>query len=329
MKRAFLSHSSSDGSAVERIAREFIVNGVEVWLDKWEIRAGDSIIDKISSGLMSNDILIIFLSRKAVRSPWVARELNVALTGELKSRHVKVIPVLLEKCEIPAFLLDKRYVDFRSVSFEKEEFRGDVGFIAAFEELVQGIAPDSTIPFYTSSVLKVAVVERVNFSLRIDKPRRNGGTIHQAMRMKPTRPMQGWRTTVTYFGAISGFSTNMTTVEYEDTSRGSRLFKIGFDRTYMPGESFDLDYHYILLDNFTNTSTNFWDFSFGVHTMSSYFRFVFARKVSKLEVYKRVSDSEVFLHLLQPIDPKSMIFNTDYGFLPSDMWLVFRWTYAE
>ena len=329
MKRAFLSHSSSDANVVEKVAREFITNGIEVWLDKWEIRAGDSIIEKISNGLVSNDILIIFLSKRSVKSPWVARELNIALTGELKSRRTKVIPVLLEDCRIPVFLVDKRYVDFRSVKIDGDEFRGNPDFIVGFEELVQGVMGDNTIPFYTSSVLKAAITEKVIFKLMIDKPEQFAGTVLQTMKMIPTRSMDGWRTTVTYFGSIAEFNTNMAKVVHEDTSRGSRLFKIGFDRTYVRGERFDLSYQYSLLDNFHNPETCFWDFSIGVHTLSSTFEFVFVKPVSSFRVFKRVSDSERLLTAIEPVDSEGVMFKTEYGFLPSDMCLVFRWTYRD
>ena len=47
--RVFISHSSKDKPAVEALAlRE---RGIDPWLDKWEIGAGDDIVASINAGL--------------------------------------------------------------------------------------------------------------------------------------------------------------------------------------------------------------------------------------------------------------------------------------
>lgn len=43
----FLSHSAQDKDAVREIANRLKSDGVRVWFDEWEIRAGDSIPAKI------------------------------------------------------------------------------------------------------------------------------------------------------------------------------------------------------------------------------------------------------------------------------------------
>jgi WD40 repeat protein len=110
---AFISYSSQDAHFVERLAKGLLASGIKVWFDKWEIRVGDSLIDMIQKGLSENDFLIVVLSQSSVESPWVRRELNVALMGELEKQHVIVLPVVIDDCEIPVFLKEKRYADFR------------------------------------------------------------------------------------------------------------------------------------------------------------------------------------------------------------------------
>lgn len=48
---AFLSHSSKDKAVVRDVAERLRGDGVEVWFDEWEIKAGDSIPAKIEEGL--------------------------------------------------------------------------------------------------------------------------------------------------------------------------------------------------------------------------------------------------------------------------------------
>jgi len=46
-----LSHSSKDKTVVRVVAERLRADGLRVWFDEWEIRAGDSIPAKIEEGL--------------------------------------------------------------------------------------------------------------------------------------------------------------------------------------------------------------------------------------------------------------------------------------
>ena len=109
----FISYSSKDRSFVERLATDLRSRGLYVWFDQWELKVGDSLIEKINAGIASHDYLVIVLSKKSVRSQWVMKELNAALMKELKERRVVVLPILIEDCDIPPLLSDKVYADFR------------------------------------------------------------------------------------------------------------------------------------------------------------------------------------------------------------------------
>ncbi len=111
--RVFLSHSSQDRSFAIRLARELVVGGAEIWLDKWEIKVGDSIQGKLEEGILGSSYLAILLSKASVASDWVRLELRAAMTRELAEQRVVVLPVLVEDCEVPLFLRDKHYADFR------------------------------------------------------------------------------------------------------------------------------------------------------------------------------------------------------------------------
>jgi len=52
------------------------------------------------------------MSKLSVQSEWCKKELYAGLMRELEEKAVIVIPVLLEKCEIPMFLKEKKYADF-------------------------------------------------------------------------------------------------------------------------------------------------------------------------------------------------------------------------
>jgi len=60
--RAFICHASEDKPAARLIATALRTKGAVVWLDEWEIRVGDSLVQKVSSGLESSSHLILLLS---------------------------------------------------------------------------------------------------------------------------------------------------------------------------------------------------------------------------------------------------------------------------
>jgi hypothetical protein len=110
---AFLCHSSADKDKVRRLAIELATRGVRPWIDEAEIRTGDSLIDKIQSGIQSSTCLLPVLSKASVDSRWCKEELRMALAMQIKSGVKGVLPVLIDDCEIPGFLIEKAYTDLR------------------------------------------------------------------------------------------------------------------------------------------------------------------------------------------------------------------------
>lgn len=103
--RVFVSHASEDK---ERFVNRFAVllreNGVDAWLDKWEMLPGDSLVDKIfEEGLKDAQAVVLVLSRFSVEKPWVREELNAAIVKRINSGS-KLIPVVIDECEVPEAL---------------------------------------------------------------------------------------------------------------------------------------------------------------------------------------------------------------------------------
>lgn len=129
MPSIFLSHNHKDKPFVRRLAANLTAEGVKVWLDEAEIKVGDSLIRKISSGIYEMDYLGAVLSPDSVKSTWVQEELEQALHIQISEAYVKVLPILLRDCEMPGFLLDKFYADFRD----------DNNYQEALEKLLKSI----------------------------------------------------------------------------------------------------------------------------------------------------------------------------------------------
>jgi hypothetical protein len=114
MPSIFLSHNSNDKFFVRELAERLAAQGVTVWVDEAELRVGDSLTEKIGGALKSNDFVGVVLSANSVASEWVKRELQVAMQREFAEKRVVVLPILIERVEVPAFLSDKLYADFTS-----------------------------------------------------------------------------------------------------------------------------------------------------------------------------------------------------------------------
>lgn len=109
----FISYSHSDETIVEKIAAYLVKENIHIWIDRWQLNFGDSLIAKVQEAMTEASVLLIMLSKTAVESEWCKKELSVGLIRELEEKRVVVIPILLETCDIPLFLRDKYYADFR------------------------------------------------------------------------------------------------------------------------------------------------------------------------------------------------------------------------
>lgn len=110
----FISYSRSDAEFVDKLAAQLVLNRTYVWIDRWELAVGDSLTRRIEESIQQASALIVVLSKASVESEWCRRELTAGLVRELEEKRVLVLPALLEDCDVPLFLRDKVYADFRS-----------------------------------------------------------------------------------------------------------------------------------------------------------------------------------------------------------------------
>ena len=108
--RAFLSYSSADRTVATTIFRTLRDQAVVMWFDELELYPGDSLIDRIADGITKADYLLVLVTDNSKQSPWVQKELSIALTQELTGDGPIVIPLLLDGCKVPTVVADKVYV---------------------------------------------------------------------------------------------------------------------------------------------------------------------------------------------------------------------------
>jgi len=107
----FVSYSHSDKNFVDAVVAGLIAQRFYVWLDERELKAGDSLLNSIAKALDQVDFVVAFVSPASQQSDWCAKELSIAMTGEVSRGVVAVIPVRIDNALMPPSLSDKVYVD--------------------------------------------------------------------------------------------------------------------------------------------------------------------------------------------------------------------------
>lgn len=103
--KAFVSHASEDKDRfVEKFATDLRSRGVDAWLDKWEMKPGDGLVQKIfNEGIKDASVFIVVLSKTSIEKPWVKDELDAGIIKKIDG-EAKLIPVVIDECEIPMAL---------------------------------------------------------------------------------------------------------------------------------------------------------------------------------------------------------------------------------
>ena len=90
--KAFLSFGWEDRDLAKAVAEALQANGIETWWAEWEIRAGDSLRQKIDEGLSNCTVFLVLLTPDSIRKPWVNQEMDAGLIRKIEAQ-ARFIPV--------------------------------------------------------------------------------------------------------------------------------------------------------------------------------------------------------------------------------------------
>jgi hypothetical protein len=171
--KAFISHSSEDKEFVVRLAKDLRTReGIEAWLDRWEINPGDRIPERIEEGLSEADVFVLVLSPDSVDSQWVEYErqawLMMQIDEEKRAKKEsrpstrRLIPILYRDCQKPAFLKSIHHVSITDQDYESgfkqlvSAIRGELIKPPLKEEAMPPVIPEPGIPrrIYALTLLK-------------------------------------------------------------------------------------------------------------------------------------------------------------------------------
>lgn len=188
----FISYSHKDKKFVDKLAMQLVSRNVNVWLDRWELAVGDSIVDRVQEAVDGSSALLVILSKASTGSEWCKKELSAGLLRELEEKRVVVMPVMFEDCDVPVFARGKMFADFRT------------NFDDGLRSVVEGIAK------VTNSAMARAKEPEFNTDWSIDWGLRSGDL----------------SMVLTYLQIPSNYPyTCLTTVEVIGNKTASKLFQ--------------------------------------------------------------------------------------------------------
>jgi TPR repeat protein len=138
---AFVSYAHEDRAIAHEVGFHLQRRGCKVWIDAGELRAGDSLVQRLAEAIVEVDYVIPIVSEHSVRSSWCSKELSWAMTDEVNGLGNRfgvrrILPLRVGDVAMPLELRDKLY---REVSPLRP---GDV--VPVLWEDIAGSGPAST-----------------------------------------------------------------------------------------------------------------------------------------------------------------------------------------
>jgi len=97
----FVSHASADVRWAEWIASVLEGAGYQVELDAWDWVAGDSFVQRMQEALTAAAVLLAVWSPAYFAGPFAMAELNARFAATVKDAGRRLMPVVVEACEVP------------------------------------------------------------------------------------------------------------------------------------------------------------------------------------------------------------------------------------
>ncbi len=133
--KVFVSHASEDKNRfVEHFARRLRERGIDAWYDKWEMMPGDSLVNRIfEEGIRNASVVVCVISKISVTKSWVREEINTSVVRKIDSK-IRILPVVIDKCEVPIALNSLLYQKIEDTSSYDEEFERIVSSILGLDQ---------------------------------------------------------------------------------------------------------------------------------------------------------------------------------------------------
>lgn len=93
----FISHCTKDRAHALRVVKAVRDHGMTPWIAPKSIDPARDWVGEIGAGLKACRAMVVVLSKNAIKSKWVKREVTFAITA--KQYDDRIVPLLVEKCK--------------------------------------------------------------------------------------------------------------------------------------------------------------------------------------------------------------------------------------
>ena len=136
--RTFISYSRVNKQFALKLVSELKAAGFSIWMDQFDIPTGKRWDDEIENALRECEIFLIIITPASIASENAKDEIGYAI-----DHGKRIMPVLLEECEIPLRLRRLQYVDFTHKNFDEG--------VKSAKELLSKLVNEESIPTPTRS----------------------------------------------------------------------------------------------------------------------------------------------------------------------------------
>ncbi len=116
----FISHAHANKDVVDKI-EAWLTNkaGLPVWYDARFLPPGAKIASELGKAIEQCRSVVIVLSKRSVESGWVKEEYDASVDQRASSKDAfRIIPIVIEPCEVPAFLKTTKWIDISTSGFD-------------------------------------------------------------------------------------------------------------------------------------------------------------------------------------------------------------------
>jgi tetratricopeptide (TPR) repeat protein len=122
--KVFLSYNRGNEEFVIELYRRLTRDGVSCFFDRESIAWGDNWVIELEKGIDECESMILCLSPDFCRSEWTKLERTGAVADDPGGQKIKLLPLLLEHCDIPRLLKPIQRIDVSTPKKFEENYPG-------------------------------------------------------------------------------------------------------------------------------------------------------------------------------------------------------------
>jgi nucleoside 2-deoxyribosyltransferase len=104
----FVSYSHREADWAKNFARALADRGVHVWLDQFEVKAGERLQEATEKGLRESELFVTLIDPANIKNPSLLFELGAAIA--MGKRVVAIVPEDFDPSELPLPFRARRFL---------------------------------------------------------------------------------------------------------------------------------------------------------------------------------------------------------------------------